>query len=184
MHLLVLNKMAKKNTNDKVKKKGFLIIEGHDKNPFVKFWNWGWGIYYDNPEFWNYVLVGLFTTIVCIVAKFASLKTFLDQTNPLELQIAEVLSWAIAVIVAFILNKIIVFKTKTNTFKALFHEVTTFVGGRVGTQLIQMGIMFVFVSWMKLDTDMWVLFFTIVCQVMQVLLNYFISKFITFKKKD
>ena len=41
--------MTKKNTksiNNKKEKK--LIIEGHSHNPFVKFWNWGWGIYYSN----------------------------------------------------------------------------------------------------------------------------------------
>ena len=30
--------------------KNQLIIEGHDKTPLVKFWNWGCNIYYKNPE--------------------------------------------------------------------------------------------------------------------------------------
>ena len=47
-----------------MKKDKKLIIKGHDKNPLVKFWNWGWGIYYKNVEFWNYVIVGLLTTVV------------------------------------------------------------------------------------------------------------------------
>ena len=165
---------------EKQEKAGFLIITGHDKNPFVKFWNWGWGIYYSNPEFWNYVIVGAITTVLCIAVKLGLLATCLDQTNGVELQIAEVISWAVAVVFAFITNKFIVFKSKTNN---IIKEFLQFTSGRVFTQLIQMGIMFIFVTWLKLDSDLWVLFFTIACQVMQIFVNYFISKLIVFKKK-
>lgn len=55
-----------------------LIIKGHDKNPFVKFWNWGWGIYYKNPEIWNYLIVGLLTTVVSLVTYFIATRTILN----------------------------------------------------------------------------------------------------------
>jgi len=156
-----------------------LIIKGHDKNPFVKFWNWGWGIYYKNPEVWNYLIVGGLTTVIAIASKFILLGTCLDQTNGLELQIAEVISWFLAVLFAFFANRIFVFKSKE---KNIIKELIPFAGGRVFTQLIQMGIMFIFVTLLKLDSDMWVIVFSLICQVMQIVVNYFISKFIVFKK--
>lgn len=157
-----------------------LIIKGHDKNPFVKFWNWGWNIYYKNTELWNYLIVGGLTTILAIGSKLVLLKTLLDQTNGIELQIAEIVSWFIAVLFAFFANRIVVFKSKE---KNIIKELVPFAGGRIFTQVIQMGIMFVFVTLMKLDSDSWVLVFTLICQVMQIVVNYFISKFIVFKKK-
>lgn len=160
-------------------KKNKLIIKGHDKNYLVKFWNWGWGIYYKNPEVWNYLIVGGLTTVIAIGSKLLCLKTFLDQTNGLELQIAEIISWVIAVTFAFVANKIIVFKSKS---KNILKEISSFVAGRIFTQIIQMLIMFIFVTWMKLDSDLFVLVFTLICQVMQIVVNYFISKLIVFKK--
>lgn len=157
-----------------------LIIKGHNKNPFVKFWNWGWNIYYDNTEFWNYVIVGALTTVLAIGSKLVLLKTLLDQTNGLELQIAEIVSWFIAVIFAFFANRIFVFKSKN---KNIIKELIPFAGGRVFTQAIQMLIMFIFVTLLTLNTDLWVLVFTLICQVMQIVVNYFISKFIVFKNK-
>ena len=60
-----------------------LIIKGHEKNPFVKFWNWGWGIYYKNPEIWNYLIVGGLTTLVSIVSKWL-LFLVLDPKDSLQ----------------------------------------------------------------------------------------------------
>ena len=65
----------------------------------------------------------------------------------------------------------------------MLKEIINFVNARIFTQVIQMGIMFVFVTALKLDSDGWVLFFTLLCQVMQIVVNYIISKLITFKKK-
>lgn len=160
-------------------KKNKLIIEGHDKNPLVKFWNWGWGIYYKNPEVWNYLIIGGLTTFIAIGIKLLLLHTLLDQTNGLELQLAEVISWVVAVAFAYVANRIVVFKSKN---KKIFKEVVDFVGARIFTQLIQMLVMFIFVTLLKLDSDIWILVFTILCQVMQIVLNYVFSKIFVFKK--
>ena len=33
--------------------------EKNDKqNIFVRFWNWGWGIYHKNEEVWSYLISG------------------------------------------------------------------------------------------------------------------------------
>lgn len=172
-------KSSKKNSKKEVKKNR-LIIEGHDKNPFVKFWNWGWGIYYKNPEVWNYIIVGGLTTLVSIGLKYALLFTVCDAKDPFELQLSVILSWIGAVAFAYVANRIFVFKSKSKEF---LKEISTFVGGRVATLLMEMFIMWFFVTLLGLNSDLWVIVFTLICQVLVMIINYFISKFIVFVKK-
>lgn len=129
----------------------------------------------------NYLIVGGLTTIVGVGSKLLLLFTILDQTNGLQLQIAEIISWILAVLFAYITNRIFVFKSKVKG-KNQVREALNFVKGRVFTQLIQMFIMWFFVTLLKLNSNIWVIIFTLICQVMQVVLNYVISKLLVFKK--
>ena len=140
-----------------------------------------WNLYKKYEEVVNYLVVGGLTTIVAIGSKLLLLATILDQTNGLELQIAEVISWFLAVTFAYLTNRIFVFKSKTSGSKCA-REIFNFFKGRIVTQLIQMFIMWFFVTLLKLDSNVWVLVFTLVCQVIQIVLNYVISKLLVFKK--
>lgn len=153
-----------------------LIIKGHDKNPFVKFWNWGWGIYYKNPEIWDYLIVGLLTTVVSLVTYFIATRTILDPTVELELQIANIISWVFAVAFAYVTNRIFVFKSKN---KNIFSELSKFVGSRVASLLMDMAIMFVIVSLMGLSDVIG----KVVSQVVVTIANYILSKLLVFTKK-
>lgn len=161
-------------------KKNKLIIEGHDKNPLVKFWNWGWNIYYKNPEIWNYLIVGVLTTVVSLAIKWGLLFTILDAKNGFQVQVAVVVSWIGAVIFAYITNRIFVFKSKSKNY---LKEISSFVLGRVATLLMEMFIMWFFVTFLKLNSDTWVLVFTLVCQVLVTIFNYILSKLFVFKKE-
>ena len=138
-------------------------------------------LYKKYEEIINYLIVGGLTTVVAIGLKLLLLFTILDQTNGLELQIAEIISWFLAVLFAYITNRIFVFKSKTKGSKSV-KEIINFFKGRILTQVIQMFIMYIFVTLLKLDSNFWILFFTLVCQIMQVVLNYIISKLLVFKK--
>lgn len=140
-----------------------------------------WDLYKKYEEVVNYLVVGGLTTIVAIGSKLLFLATILDQTNGLELQIAEIISWFLAVTFAYVTNRIFVFKSKTSGSKCV-KEILNFFKGRIATQLIQMFIMWFFVTLLKLDSNIWVLAFTLVCQVIQIVLNYVISKLLVFKK--
>ena len=140
-----------------------------------------WNLYKKYEEIINYLVVGGLTTIVAIGSKLLLLATILDQTNGLELQIAEIISWFLAVTFAYVTNRIFVFKSKTKGNKCA-REILNFFKGRIVTQLIQMFIMWFFVTFLKLDSNVWVFVFTLVCQVMQIVLNYVISKLLVFKK--
>lgn len=152
-----------------------LIIRGHEKNPFVKFWNWGWGIYYKNPEVWNYLIVGLLTTLVSFIVYFAVTRTFLDASEAIELQIANVISWVISVAFAYVTNRIFVFKSKN---KNIFAEVTKFVGSRILSLLMDIGIMFLVVTVLSMSD----IIGKLISQVVVIIANYVLSKLLVFKK--
>ena len=153
-----------------------LVYKNKTKNPFIIFWNWGWNIYYDSPEVWNYLIVGGLTTVLAITTKLILLKTIFDQKDGLQLQLAEIISWIIAVLFAYITNRIFVFQSKS---KEYIKEISTFVGGRVLTLVLEMIIMGVFVTWLHQNEYV----FTILSQVIILVLNYIISKLFVFKKE-
>ena len=138
-------------------------------------------LYKKYEEIINYLIIGGLTTIIGVGSKLLLLFTVLDQTDGVQLQIAEVISWILAVLFAYFTNRAFVFKSKVKGKKQA-KEAFDFVKGRVFTQLIQMFIMWFFVTLLRLDSDSWVILFTLICQAMQIVLNYIISKFLVFKK--
>ncbi len=153
-----------------------LIIKGHDHNPLVKFWNWGFNIYYKNPQIWNYLIVGFLTLVVSLLSYYIFTRTFLNPNNNLELQIANVLSWVMAVIFAYFANRIFVFKSKNKNYG---QEFLAFVGSRILTLLLDMATMYIIVSLLSWPD------FTgkIISQVIVIIMNYIFSKLLVFKTK-
>ena len=148
-------------------------------NFIVRFWRWGWGIYHKNEELWNYLIVGGLTTIVNMGVYFTCTNTFCDPQVPVELQIANVTSWVVAVLFAYITNRIFVFKSKSKG-KDKFKEFTSFVGMRVlslGMDMAGMALMVSLLHWNDAISK-------IIVQVIVVLSNYIFSKVFVFKKKD
>lgn len=62
-------------------------------------------------EIIRYVIVGGLTTIVSLLSYYICVLTFLNPDEPVQLQIANVISWICAVTFAFITNRKIVFKS-------------------------------------------------------------------------
>lgn len=137
-------------------------------------------IYHKYEEIINYLIVGVLTTVVSVAVKFGLLFTILDPKKEIELQIAVVISWICAVAFAYVTNRIFVFKSKSKNY---FKEITTFVGGRIVTLLMDMFIMWFFVNLLKLDSKMWVIISTLIAQVVVTVANYFLSKLLVFNKK-
>ncbi len=81
-------------------------------------------IYKQYEEIINYVMVGLLTTVVSLATYFICVHTFLDANNAFEIQIANVISWILAVAFAYITNRIFVFKSKSKNY---LKEITSFV---------------------------------------------------------
>jgi putative flippase GtrA len=138
-------------------------------------------LYKEHREIANYLIVGGLTTLVSLVVKYALLFTILDATNGVQLQIAVIISWIISVAFAYWANRKYVFESKSKDY---LKEIGLFVSSRISTLLLDMFIMWFFVTLLKLDTQVWVIIWTIVSQVLVIILNYILSKFIVFKKKS
>ena len=69
-------------------------------------------LYKKHKEIINYLIVGGLTTIISMALFYGSTWTFLDGNNPIQLQIANVLSWTGAVIFSYFANRIFVFESK------------------------------------------------------------------------
>lgn len=139
------------------------------------------GLYKKYEELVNYIIVGGLTTVVSLGSKWILLFTILDATKPLELQASVIISWICAVTFAYIANRIVVFKSKN---KKILKEITSFFGARLLTLGLEMVIMWFFVTLLKLDTDTWVFIWTLVTQVLILVLNYVFSKLFVFKKDN
>ena len=63
-------------------------------------------------EIINYLIVGVLTTFISIGVYYILTITILDPNNEFELQIANVISWIIAIIFAYITNRKYVFESK------------------------------------------------------------------------
>ena len=132
-------------------------------------------LYNKYSEIIRYLIIGGLTTIISIAVYYVVTKTFLNPQDKLELQIAEVISWIVAVTFAYFTNKIIVFKIKE---KSTFKEALSFFSSRIVTLLIEMLIMYIFVSLLGFNDKI----IKIIAQFIVIILNYIFSKFIVFKK--
>ena len=138
-------------------------------------------LYIKYKEIINYLIFGVLTTLVNLITKYILLFTILDPTNGFQLQIAIIISWIVAVIFAYFTNRKFVFESKNqNKLK----EFISFVVARIATLLFEMFIMWFFVTLLKLNSDLYVVIFTLVAQVAVVIGNYIFSKLFVFKKTD
>ena len=133
-------------------------------------------LYKKYEEIINYLIVGVLTTIVSLVTYFLCVHTFLNSSNGLELQIANIISWIVSVIFAYITNRIFVFKSKS---KKYVKEIIEFFGARILTLLMDMGIMFLFVTILHGNDTIGKL----ISQVVITIANYIFSKLFVFKNK-
>lgn len=188
----IVNKMYTDSVNDlpliEEAKEGILVkknklIPYYDYKPnfIVRFWRWGWGVYHKNEEVWNYIIVGALTTFVSLIVKWIMWFTVCDPSinNYFNQQLPVDISWVIAVLFAYITNRIYVFKSKE---KNIFKEMVSFVGARVITFLLEKGLTWVFLTLLAFNKGILVVVQTLIIQVLIMVLNYVFSKLFVFKK--
>ena len=142
--------------------------------------DWIKEFYNKYKKIFNYVIFGVLATIIELTIKYVLLFTILDPKNGFHLQTAIVLSWIAAVVFAYFSNRKYVFKSQN---KNKLKEFISFVLGRLATLLIEMFVMWFFVTLLKLNSDLYVVIFTLISQALVVIGNYFFSKFFVFKKQ-
>mgnify|MGYP004617390643 CR=1 FL=1 len=133
-------------------------------------------LYHKYEEIINYLFFGVLTTIVSLLVYYGLVFTILDPKSPLQLQISNILSWCAGVLFAYFTNRRFVFKSNSeNKVK----EFITFTSARIITLLLDMFIMFIFVTVLKGNDKI----FKLVSQVLVVIGNYILSKLVVFKRK-
>lgn len=138
-------------------------------------------LYTKYKEIINYLIFGVLTTIVSLATKYLLLFTILNASNAMQLQIAVITSWITACLFAYITNRIWVFESKS---KNIIQEMIKFFGARLATLGLEMIIMFIFVTALGLNSDTWVIIWTLVSQVIIIIGNYILSKLIVFNNKE
>ena len=126
-------------------------------------------------ELIRYLIVGVLTTVVSLGTYYICVETFLNPEAAIELQIANVISWVAAVTFAYVANRIYVFESKNQN---ILSEIAMFFTARVGSLLLDMGIMFVLVTIMGVNDKI----AKLAVQVVVTVANYILSKLFVFRK--
>lgn len=152
------NNYMKKDIFDKIMSLPVLNIF----NPFYK----------KNKEILLYLFFGGLSFIV-------SVATYALFNVPMKMDalIANVLSWIITVMFAFLTNRVWVFASPTDNIKDFMKQMLSFYSGRIITLVIEEAILLVFINMLGFGS----LLVKIVAQVVVILLNYVISKLFIFK---
>lgn len=139
-----------------------------------KLWNFCWDIYRKYEEGINYLIFGFLAFVLNYLLYFL-FAGVLDIHH----LVSTVLSWALTVVFAYWTNRTFVFKSKNKDAKSLREEFAAFIGARVATELLEVGLMFLMVDCAGLNEFI----SKFVCQVLVILANYFLSKLWIFKEK-
>jgi putative flippase GtrA len=126
-----------------------------------------------------YVICGGFTTLVT----WFSYAVFVWAG--LELNASNILSWICGVSFAFVVNKWIVFESKSLEHGTVLKELGLFVGARIFTGVIAW-VLFPILLWIGLDQVILGtegLLAKIIVSVIEIVLNWIFSKYMIFTKK-
>ncbi len=139
-------------------------------------------------EMISYVFFGVVTTLVDLVV-FELFNWILGTELYL---VSNVIAWAVAVLTAFITNKLWVFQSKSWAVDVLRRELPSFIAARVASLLFAEAGLFVLVDLLHLGAWSVTLPFVVigghtVCkvllQVVVLVMNYVFSKLMIFKKQ-
>lgn len=136
----------------------------------------------------TYVIFGVLTTLV----NFAAFWVFTKICGEKLYLLNNAIAWILSVIFAYVTNKLFVFESKSWKVKVLAKEIPEFFLARVFSFALEEGGLWLFVTVLKFDRFSFnLLSFEITGQIIAkvilavivVILNYFFSKFVIFKKK-
>ena len=122
----------------------------------------------------NYLIFGGLTTVLSLGVYYLLTNTILDAEKTLELQIANILSWIVGFLFAYFTNRKFVFESEN---KNVLKEFIKFFLSRISTLILDMMIMFVFVTCLKYNDQI----MKLISQICVILGNYVLSKCLVFK---
>lgn len=121
-----------------------------------------------------YLIFGVLTTVV-------NYLVYIPVYNLLGLSatVSNMVAWVAAVAFAFLTNKPFVFKSHDWSWQVVGPELAKFVGCRLGSGVMETIIIFLSVDLLHGNGNLWKL----LTSVLVVILNYFGSKLLVFRKK-
>lgn len=131
--------------------------------------------YLTSREMILYIVFGVLTTVLNLVIYFVMTEGMAQNES-----FSYFIAWVVAVAFAFVTNKKFVFSSKTKRAKAVLYELATFVGGRLLTFAIGEILITVFVSMLAQSNVLW----KILTNIIEIVVNWLVSKMITFRKKS
>lgn len=122
-----------------------------------------------------YLIFGVLTTVVNIVVYW-----FLAHPLKASIMLSTIVAWLASVLFAYLTNRKWVFHSDAETFNDYVREIVAFFAARLGTGVIDWGMMLVFAQWLGMND----VIIKIIANVIVIVLNYIASKFWIFKKRD
>lgn len=145
---------------------------------FKRLFDFGMKMYKKYEEIFNYLIVGVATTVVYLIACFIFEKFIWDPQIPLENVLINSFGWLVGVIFAYFTNRKYVFKSDNSN---MLSEAGKFVSGRLLTWGLD-----VFIMWLMVNIwgiNYWIAKLFVSC-VLVMVANYVISKLLVFNKKE
>jgi putative flippase GtrA len=122
----------------------------------------------------SYLFFGCVTTLVNYIVYF-----LLYNIAHLSGAYSNTIAWAVAVAVAFVTNKPFVFKSYDWSWKTVWPELVKFVGSRIGSGLLETGIIVVTVDQLSMDGNV----MKLLTGILVIVLNYIAGKCLVFKDR-
>ena len=120
----------------------------------------------------RYLFIGGCTTLVNLVV-----YTILCRVVHLNVNISNIISVAVSILFAYVTNKLIVFRSHCSSLGELAGECLRFIGARLATMVIEVGGVYFLYEIIHQDE----IIAKLETQVLVVIGNYFISRFIVFR---
>lgn len=125
-------------------------------------------------ELISYVFWGVMTTLVNYVT-----YTLLTEGLHVYYLTGTIIAWTVSVLFAYFVNKLFVFRSRNWAWRVALRELWQMVAARLFSLGLEMAIMWSFVDMLRYNH----LVVKLVANVVVVIVNYVLSKFVIFKKK-
>ena len=131
-----------------------------------------------NRETVSYVFFGALTTLVNVVVAILSYRLLLGSLSPVTANLlSNTAAWVAAVLLAFAVNRIFVFRSHTRG-KAALREFGLFIAARLVSFAIDAAGMVLLVDVLSIPYDL----SKLLTNVIVLILNYIFSKLVIFRK--
>lgn len=124
-------------------------------------------------ELIKYLIIGVLTTAINYVVFVILVKAI-----KIDMHVSNIIAWIVSVIFAYFTNKLFVFESKSFKLNVIGKEILSFGAARILSLLLEELILYIFVDLLNMNQ----LIIKLIANVIVIIINYILSKFIIFKK--